>query len=102
VLGSLWGGGEGAYPISKDALSLTATNAEELRDKVLNMMNTSSIDGGMGFEYEQGFIIMIEEVETITQNGFEYKRIADIFVMCGGDLTDDQEEFLLDSLFNYA
>lgn len=90
VLGNLWGGGEGSYPATK----LTASTKEEIIKQANELLKTRGLDSGMGYESLIGALLEIEEVETITVDGKEYTRseFESEFI---GDLTDEQQDFLL-------
>jgi hypothetical protein len=98
VYGTYWGGGSGCYSISKNVIGLIADTPDELRDIVTKQMNESSIDGGMGFQSEDGFILSIKEVDTITLKDKDYSTTVNVIEIYSEGLSPEAEDFLLDAL----
>ena len=95
VYGNYWGGGSGGYQAKK----YQADTLKELRKEINAGVKNGTIDSGMGYQDVLGAIMDIETIETITENGKEYKNSSfesEFF----GDLTPEQEEFLENCLFN--
>ena len=94
VFGNYWGGGRGAYPSRK----LTANTKEELLEQANSGLD-GSLDGGMGYESLLGALLDITTITTQIIDGktFYHKENELEFI---GDLTDDDEEFLIDCYYN--
>jgi hypothetical protein len=95
VFGNYWGGGQGAYK----AENLEAQSKEELISKAEEMIKNGSLDSGMGYESLLGAILNITETEVITKNGKEYRHEESETEMIG-DLTENQQDFLMDGLYS--
>jgi hypothetical protein len=91
VLGNYWGGGAGSYQARK----FEADTKEELLKQANKALKDGSLDSGMGYESLIGALIEIEMIETVLIDGKEYSRseFESTFI---GNLTGDQEDFLLD------
>ena len=96
VYGKNWGGGFGSY----EARELKAKTLKELIAEAKKELKTGGLDNGMGFESLKGAILEIEEIETITIKGKEYKR-SEYITECIGDLTEKEQDFLQDCLYNH-
>lgn len=70
VLGNLWGGGQGSYPIKE---IITSTKAAGIA-KAQTMLNDNTLDSGMGFESLQAAYLVIEKKTTIFIDGVDYSR----------------------------
>lgn len=94
VLGNYWGGGQGGYPARKyeaDTLEeLIALNEKALAD--------GSLDSGMGYEKLLGAAIEVCTITTVEVDGKEYtnNEYHDVLI---GDLTEEQQEWLLECLY---
>ena len=90
VYGNYWGGGKGAYAATK----LKANTKEELL-KQANEGLDGSLDSGMGYESLIGAILDITKITIIDIDGREFvnKEYETEFV---GDLTEEDEDFLLE------
>ena len=88
--GSYWGSGEGAYQAKK----YHADTIEKLEKDIQQGINNGSIDGGMGYEKVIGAYMAIETIKIKNIKGVEFKN-STINYELYGDLTEDQQEFLL-------
>lgn len=91
VLGNYWGGGKGAY----QTIRLYDNTLDGLLEKCKTALNDGSLDSGMGFFSLIGAVI---EVTIITTIIFEDKEFTneEIETHIIGNLTEDEEEFLLE------
>lgn len=89
VLGTLWGGGKGAYPTEV----LQGKTLKEIVKSVKQGLKDGSLDSGMGFESLQGAIMKITKVTEIILEGktFTNKESEIVFV---GDLDKKEKDFL--------
>lgn len=94
VLGNLWGGGQGTYQARK---MYSALSKEQLLERVKAALENGSLDGGMGFESLVGAYIIIKTTTQIVYKGEPYfnNRHEALYL---GNLTEEQELFLLESL----
>lgn len=96
VLGNLWGGGVGAYPIRH----VYGYTKEELLENAKKSLDDGSLDSGMGFESLIGAVLDITistkieiEDEVYINEKFEFDSV--------GELSDEQHDFLMElCLFN--
>jgi len=95
VYGKLWCGGFGAYK----AEELSSNNLKDLEKELNRGIKEGWLDAGMGFDYLKGAIIDIYTTETIKAKNKDYSR-TEINTKFIGDLTQEEEEFLLDILLN--
>ena len=95
VLGNLWGGGEGSYPIRK----LNADTREELLSKAIDMLNDGSLDSGMGFDSLRGALLEITTYNSFSVNDkiFLNEETETVFI---GELTPEQQNFLDETFMN--
>ena len=95
VYGKHWGAGFGSY----EARELRAKTKNALLREAIKELKSGGLDNGMGFESLKGAILEIREIETINIKGKEYKRSEYITELIG-DLTEKEQDFLQDSLYN--
>lgn len=96
VLGNLWGGGVGFYPIK----TIKTKTREELIQKAKDSLLDGSLDDGMGFESIIGALLDITittkvEIsdEVYIHKKYEYDSV--------GKLSDEQHDYLMEvCLFN--
>lgn len=93
VYGNYWGGGKGAYK----ARYLEADTKEELIEEA-NKGLDGSLDSGMGYESLIGAMLEICKITTIEIDGREFIN-EEYEIESVGNLTEDEEEFLLSNLF---
>jgi len=93
VYGRYWGGGEGSYPARK----ISADTKEDLIKQAIEGLN-GSLDSGMGYECLLGASLNITEITTVEIEGklFTNEETEMEFI---GDLTEEQQEFLIDNNF---
>ncbi len=92
VLGNYWGGGQGGYA----ATEITATNRVSLIQQIENGIKDGSLDSGMGYESLIGAVMMIDEIDTRKIDGktfIAHDYESEMF----GDLTEKQQDFLLEA-----
>jgi hypothetical protein len=96
VFGNYWRGGKGAYP----AREIKADSREELLEQAKKGLD-GSLDSGMGYESLIGALIEICKITTIAIDGkhFTNKEYETEFI---GDLTEEEEDFLLECNFTYG
>ena len=94
VFGNYWGGGRGSYTARK----LHADTKEELIEQA-NIGLDGSLDAGMGYDSLIGAILNITKVTTkwIDDKPFINKESELEFV---GDLTEEQQDFLMDCYYD--
>jgi hypothetical protein len=95
VLGNYWGGGRGAYASIKetefDSIEKLLLSAEEhLKD--------GSLDSGMGYESLIGALLIIETVKSVTIGEDTFINNTEETTLIG-DLTEEQQDFLLDCYY---
>jgi len=91
VLGNYWGGGQGAYPCIK----LESDNLDDLIKQNELALKSGSLDSGMGYESLIGALLYVTTISIICYEGQEFrKKEIDTQFIC--ELTDEQENFLLD------
>lgn len=95
VYGKCWGGGFGSYK-SQD---LQSSSLKDLMAQAKKGLKEGWLDGGMGFESLKGALLDIEVIETILVKGKEYKR-SEYTTELIGDLTEKEQDFLQDCLYN--
>ena len=92
VYGNCWGGGRGAYK----ARCLKADTKEKLIEEAKRGLD-GSLDSGMGYESLIGAMLEICKITIIEIDGREFvNKEYDIETV--GNLTEDEEEFLLQNL----
>lgn len=89
VIGTLWGGGEGAYPSTR----IEAKTKKALLEQAEKMLADGSLDSGMGYESLSGALLDIEIVTTIVSDGkdFFHSDYESIYI---GKLSEKQRAFL--------
>lgn len=89
VLGNLWGGGKGSYPMEsfQDVSNIQVWKQEW--EKKLDLL-----DSGMGFDGVKGAILWIIEITTIIKDGKKYSRDSNFIVDYIGNLTEEEKQFL--------
>lgn len=90
VFGNYWGGGKGAYK----AQSVEAKTKKAIITKATKMLKDGTLDSGMGYESLIGAMLYITKTTVIDVKGkpFTNKESEVEFI---GELSDDDEEFLL-------
>jgi len=91
VLGNCWGGGIGGYPAKK----FIADSKKNLDKRINAGIADGSIDSGMGFESIIGAMMCVETVDERTIDGKLFIAVDEV-IQSYGDLSEEQEEFLLE------
>jgi hypothetical protein len=91
VLGNNWGGGKGSYP----TILLRANTIDELLEKSRAALTDGSLDSGMGFEKLIGAVLDVTVITTIIFEDKEFTN-EETETHIIGNLTEDEEEFLLE------
>ena len=95
VLGNLWGGGKGPYPSSP----ISADTYEELLKLANEKLEDGSLDSRMGFDGLIGAILDITKYSTIDIEGKSYTN-EEYFEELIGDLTEEDQDYLYNCLYN--
>ena len=82
-------------PLIYKARSLTARSLGELKDKAIARIDDGSLDSGMGFARLIGALLYITERQVITLCGKEFTHESHWGHQFVGDLTEKQEDALL-------
>ncbi|KKN53865.1 hypothetical protein LCGC14_0598240 [marine sediment metagenome] len=95
VLGNNWGGGISGYPANE----INANSLRELREEIEEQLESGSLDSGMGYQSLIGAIMTIDTTDSREIDGkvfISHDYEDEIF----GDVTPEQEEWLMDAKFN--
>jgi hypothetical protein len=97
VLGSYWGGGQGAY----ESRPITGNSEKEIIKLAEQGIKDGSLDNGMGFERLLGAALTITKTTSIEVDGkpFINREHNDVLI---GNLTEEQSDFLFEVLMHYS
>jgi hypothetical protein len=95
VLGNLFMGGEGSYPIRR----FNADTREELLITAIDKLNDGSLDSGAGFDGLRGALLEITTYNSFTVNEkiFVNEESETVFI---GELTPEQQNYLDETFMN--
>jgi len=96
VFGNYWGGGRGSYA----AIKLSANTKEELLEQANKGLDDGSLDAGMGYESLIGALLNITKITTIIIKGKSFVNEESELEFIG-DLTEQQQDFLLECNYSY-
>jgi len=95
VLGNLWMGGTGSYPLKK----FTAKTKKEAIATALDKLCNNKLTGTGDFNGEIGAMLRIECITTRVIKGKEYTNKEQEPIEFIGQMTEEQEEFLMEHNF---